>query len=143
MSKTSIQLLGLTAFRDKFIGELSTGTRRMVEIASLLPNAPTVIILDEPSSGIAQKETEALGPMLKEVQRYLSCSILIIEHDMPLITGLADHIVALELGSVIAHGRPARCSRTLGSSSPTWATPPTRNCKPRTRPGFRLPAVRL
>ena len=79
----------------------------MVEIATLLPNAPKVIILDEPSSGIAQKETEALGPMLKEVQRYLSCSILLIEHDMPLISSLADHIAALELGQVITVGRPS------------------------------------
>jgi ABC-type branched-subunit amino acid transport system ATPase component len=102
-----IVLLGLSAFRDKFVSELSTGTRRMVEIATLLPNEPKVIILDEPSSGIAQKETEALGPMLKEVQRYLSCSILLIEHDMPLISTLADHIVALELGQVITVGRPS------------------------------------
>jgi branched-chain amino acid transport system ATP-binding protein len=101
-----IELLGLGAFRDKFVSELSTGSRRIVEIATLLPNAPKVIILDEPSSGIAQKETEALGPMLKQVQRYLDCSILLIEHDMPLIAGLADHIVALELGEVIAFGRP-------------------------------------
>jgi branched-chain amino acid transport system ATP-binding protein len=102
-----IELLGLGAFRDKFVAELSTGSRRIVEIASLLPNAPKVIILDEPSSGIAQKETEALGPLLKEVQRYLDCSILLIEHDMPLISSLADHLVGLELGEVIAFGRPA------------------------------------
>jgi branched-chain amino acid transport system ATP-binding protein len=101
-----IELLGLGAFRDKFVAELSTGTRRMVEIATLLPRNPRVIILDEPSSGIAQKETEALGPMLREVQRYTQCSILLIEHDMPLIAGLADHIVALELGEVIAYGTP-------------------------------------
>jgi branched-chain amino acid transport system ATP-binding protein len=101
-----IELLGLGAFGDKFIAELSTGTRRIVEIATLLPNNPRVIILDEPSSGIAQKETEALGPMLREVQRYVGCSILLIEHDMPLIADLADHIVALELGEVIASGRP-------------------------------------
>jgi branched-chain amino acid transport system ATP-binding protein len=101
-----IELLGLQAFRDKFVAELSTGSRRIVEIGTLLPKRPKVIILDEPSSGIAQKETEALGPMLREVQRYTDCSILIIEHDMPLISSLADHIVALELGSVIATGRP-------------------------------------
>jgi branched-chain amino acid transport system ATP-binding protein len=102
-----IELLGLGAFRDKFVSELSTGSRRIVEIATLLPNAPKVIILDEPSSGIAQKETEALGPLLKEVQNYLDCSILLIEHDMPLISSLADHLVGLELGEVIAFGRPA------------------------------------
>ena len=101
-----IGMMGLGAFRDKFISELSTGSRRMVEIATLLANEPKVIILDEPSSGIAQKETEQLGPVLREVQRYTDCSILIIEHDMPLLSGLADHIYALELGAVIAFGTP-------------------------------------
>ncbi len=101
-----IALLGLGAFRDKFISELSTGSRRMVEIATLIANEPKVLILDEPSSGIAQKETEALGPVLKEVQRFTGCSILIIEHDMPLLASLADHVVGLELGAVIAFGTP-------------------------------------
>jgi branched-chain amino acid transport system ATP-binding protein len=101
-----IDLLGLRAFRDKFISELSTGSRRMVEIATLIANRPKVLILDEPSSGIAQKETEALGPVLKEVQRYTGCAILVIEHDMPLLAGLADHVVGLELGTVIAFGTP-------------------------------------
>jgi branched-chain amino acid transport system ATP-binding protein len=102
-----VEMLGLGAFRDKFVSELSTGSRRMVEIATLLSMQPKVIVLDEPSSGIAQKETEALGPVLREVQRHLDCAILIIEHDMPLISSLADHIVALELGTVIAHGTPS------------------------------------
>jgi branched-chain amino acid transport system ATP-binding protein len=101
-----IALLGLQAFRDKFVSELSTGSRRIVEIASLVSNDPKVIVLDEPSSGIAQREAEALGPMLREVQSYTDCSILLIEHDMPLISSLADHIVALELGAVIARGTP-------------------------------------
>jgi ABC-type glutathione transport system ATPase component len=78
----------------------------MVEIATLIANQPKVLILDEPSSGIAQKETEALGPVLKEVQRYTGCAILVIEHDMPLLAGLADHVVGLELGTVIAFGTP-------------------------------------
>jgi branched-chain amino acid transport system ATP-binding protein len=100
------EVLGLGAFRDKFIGELSTGSRRMVEIAAILAHRPSVLILDEPSSGIAQKETEALGPLLREVQRYMGCSLMVIEHDMPLITGLADHLYALEEGQVIAFGTP-------------------------------------
>ena len=101
-----IEVLGLGAFRDKFIGELSTGSRRMVEIAAILAHRPSVLILDEPSSGIAQKETEALGPLLREVQHHIGCSLLVIEHDMPLITGLADHLYALEEGQVIAFGTP-------------------------------------
>src|SRR5205085_7836173 len=101
-----ISVLGLGAFRDKFIGELSTGSRRIVEIATILAHRPKVLILDEPSSGIAQEETEALGPLLKQAQAYLDCSMLVIEHDMPLISGLADHLVALDRGTVVTHDRP-------------------------------------
>jgi branched-chain amino acid transport system ATP-binding protein len=102
-----IELLSLHAFRDKFVSELSTGSRRIVELAAILAHEPSVVILDEPSSGIAQKETEALGPLLRQVREHLSCSMLVIEHDMPLITSLADRIVALDTGRVIVEGTPA------------------------------------
>ena len=101
-----IDLLGLGAFSDKFVAELSTGSRRMVELGCLLANQANVLLLDEPSSGIAQKEAEALGPVLKAVQRHLGASILIIEHDMPLLTSIADRLVALEAGAVVAAGVP-------------------------------------
>ncbi|TML63766.1 MAG: MFS transporter [Actinobacteria bacterium] len=102
-----VELMGLRAFANKFVSELSTGSRRIVEIAAILGHRPTVLILDEPSSGIAQKETEALGPLLQEARAYLDCSMLVIEHDMPLISRLADHLVALDRGSVVVHGPPA------------------------------------
>ena len=60
-----IDLMGLEAFREKLTGELSTGTRRIVELACLLASDPSVVVLDEPSGGVAQKETEALGPLLQ------------------------------------------------------------------------------
>jgi branched-chain amino acid transport system ATP-binding protein len=99
-----IDLLGLGAFRDKFIGELSTGSRRMAEIACLIANQPRILLLDEPSSGIAQKEAEALGPVLKRVQAHLGASILIIEHDMPLLTAVADRLLALDTGLLVTTG---------------------------------------
>jgi ABC-type branched-subunit amino acid transport system ATPase component len=102
-----IELMGLSAFREKLTGELSTGTRRIVELAGLLASDPAVIVLDEPSGGVAQKESEALGPLLKRVQAATGASILVIEHDMPLLSGLCDRMVALELGRVIAEGTPA------------------------------------
>ena len=101
-----IELLRLEAFRDKFVSELSTGSRRMVEIGAMLAHRPGVLLLDEPSSGIAQRESEALGPVLRNVQQHMGCSILIIEHDMPLIASLADHIVAMEQGQVVVVGAP-------------------------------------
>lgn len=102
-----IELMGLEAFREKLTGELSTGSRRIVELACLLASDPRVIVLDEPSGGVAQKETEALGPLLQRVQQYTGASILVIEHDMPLLSSICDEMVALELGEVIATGTPA------------------------------------
>jgi branched-chain amino acid transport system ATP-binding protein len=101
-----VELLGLGAFRDKFVSELSTGSRRIVDLAMSIAHDPNVLLLDEPSSGIAQRETEALGPLLLDIRRATGCAMLIIEHDMPLITGLSDQIVALELGRVVLQDTP-------------------------------------
>jgi branched-chain amino acid transport system ATP-binding protein len=101
-----VELLGLGAFRDKFVSELSTGSRRIVDLAMSIAHDPKVLLLDEPSSGIAQRETEALGPLLVDIRRATGCAMLIIEHDMPLITGLSDQILALELGRVVLQGTP-------------------------------------
>jgi branched-chain amino acid transport system ATP-binding protein len=101
-----IELMHLGAFRNKFVSELSTGSRRVVDLAMAIAHDPDVLLLDEPSSGIAQRETEALGPLLKRIQREANCSLLIIEHDMPLITAVSDEIIALELGAVVTRGLP-------------------------------------
>jgi branched-chain amino acid transport system ATP-binding protein len=101
-----IELMSIGAYRDKFVSELSTGSRRIVDLAMAIAHDPTVLILDEPSSGIAQRETEALGPLLKRIQREAGCSMLVIEHDMPLITSVSDEIIALELGAVVCQGPP-------------------------------------
>ena len=102
-----VELMGLGAFRDKLVGELSTGSRRIVELACILAQEPSVLLLDEPSGGVAQKETEALGPLLRQVQDTTGCSIMVIEHDMPLLTSICDRMYCLELGGVIAEGTPA------------------------------------
>lgn len=101
-----IELMNLGAFRNKFVAELSTGSRRIVDLAMAIAHDPKVLLLDEPSSGIAQKETEALGPLLRRIQRETGCALLVIEHDMPLITSISDEIIALELGSVVTRGTP-------------------------------------
>ena len=101
-----IDLMNLRAFRDKFVSELSTGSRRIVDLACVLAHEPRVLLFDEPSSGIAQRETEALGPLLLRIREQTGASLLVIEHDMPLITSIADEIVALDLGAVITKGTP-------------------------------------
>jgi ABC-type branched-subunit amino acid transport system ATPase component len=101
-----IELMHLEAFADKFVGELSTGSRRVVDIACSMAHDPKVLLLDEPSSGIAQRETEALGPLLLDLRDKTGAAIIVIEHDMPLITSISDEMIALELGAVIARGAP-------------------------------------
>jgi ABC-type branched-subunit amino acid transport system ATPase component/MFS family permease len=101
-----VELLGLEAFRSKFVRELSTGTRRVVDLACLLAHRPSVILLDEPSSGIAQREAEALSPMLLRIRDHTGASLVVIEHDIPLIRGVSDRLVAMDQGAVIATGAP-------------------------------------
>ncbi|HEX9711633.1 MAG TPA: ABC transporter ATP-binding protein [Actinomycetota bacterium] len=101
-----VELFGLGGFRDKLIRELSTGTRRIVDLACVLAHGPSVVMLDEPSSGIAQRETEALGPLLRRIRDRTGCAMLLIEHDMPLLLHLAERVYALETGRVIASGDP-------------------------------------
>lgn len=99
--------LGLEAYRSKRIGQLSTGTRRVVDLATTMAQRPKLILFDEPTTGLAQRETEAFGPLLRWVRDTLDCAVLIIEHDMPLITSVADRLYALEAGRVIAEGTPS------------------------------------
>ena len=98
--------VGLERYRDTFISELSTGTRRMVELAGALAHEPRVLLLDEPSSGIAQRESEALGELLLSVRDRTGASLVVIEHDIPLVSSLSDRLVCLHLGRVIAEGVP-------------------------------------
>ncbi|MFN8050575.1 MAG: MFS transporter [Acidimicrobiales bacterium] len=99
-----VELFDLGAHRHRFVRELSTGTRRVVDLACVVAHSPTVLLLDEPSSGIAQRESEALGPLISRLRDELDCAIVVIEHDMPLLASIADRLVALEAGSVIADG---------------------------------------
>ncbi len=101
-----IDFLGLGRYADAFIGDLSTGTRRIVELAGLLALDARVLCLDEPTAGVAQRETEAFGPLIQEIRRELGASMLVIEHDMPLIMGISDRVYCLETGRVIASGQP-------------------------------------
>jgi ABC-type branched-subunit amino acid transport system ATPase component/ABC-type branched-subunit amino acid transport system permease subunit len=101
-----IDFLGLGRYADAFIGDLSTGTRRIVELAGLLALDARVLCLDEPTAGVAQRETEAFGPLIREIRRELGAAMLVIEHDMPLIMGISDRVYCLELGRVIAEGEP-------------------------------------
>jgi ABC-type branched-subunit amino acid transport system ATPase component/branched-subunit amino acid ABC-type transport system permease component len=101
-----IERFGLTPWKDRLTSELSTGTRRICDLAAQLVAEPSVLLLDEPTGGVAQREAEAFVPLLRRIRDELDCSILIVEHDMPLLMGLCDRIYAMVEGTVIASGTP-------------------------------------
>ena len=125
-----LSFLGLGRYADSYIADLSTGTRRIVELAGLLAVGAEVLCLDEPTAGVAQRETEAFGPLLLEVRRELGAAMVVIEHDMPLIMAISDRMYCLELGRVIAEGPPAAVRQDarviasyLGTEHAVGATP--------------------
>jgi ABC-type branched-subunit amino acid transport system ATPase component/predicted MFS family arabinose efflux permease len=101
-----LELLAITDFRNKLGRELSTGSRRIVDLACVLAHRPSVLLLDEPSSGIAQRESEALGPLLLRIREQTGATLLVIEHDVPLLLSVSDRLIALDLGTVVADGSP-------------------------------------
>ena len=101
-----VELLGLGAYRRKLVRELSTGTRRIVDLGCLLVQRPAVVLFDEPSSGIAQRKAEALGPLLLAIREHTGAALIVIEHDMPLLMSIAERVYALETGRVVAEGSP-------------------------------------
>ncbi|MEV0562944.1 ATP-binding cassette domain-containing protein [Dactylosporangium sp. NPDC050588] len=101
-----VDLMGLSTVAGSLVGNLSTGTRRMVEITCLLALEPALLLLDEPSSGVSQADGAALGDLLLRVHRELGTTLLVIEHDLPLLSRLATRMVAMEGGRIIADGTP-------------------------------------
>ena len=101
-----VRWMGLDRYRSSQIQELSTGTRRITEIACLVALQPELLLLDEPSSGVAQKETEALARLLVRLKDQLGLTLVIIEHDIPMIMRLSDRIICMAEGEVISSGTP-------------------------------------
>jgi ABC-type branched-subunit amino acid transport system permease subunit/ABC-type branched-subunit amino acid transport system ATPase component len=102
-----VAFLGLGRYADELVVNLSTGTRRIVELGTLLAVDARVLLLDEPTGGVAQREAEAFGPLIVRIRRELDAAMIVIEHDMPLIMSISDRVYCLEAGSVIAEGAPA------------------------------------
>ena len=102
-----IELMNLGDYQNSFVRELSTGTRRVVDLACIAAHRPVMVLLDEPSSGIAQREVEALAPVLRRLRDEMGASLLVIEHDIPLISSISDRLVALDQGAVLTEGPPA------------------------------------
>ena len=101
-----MDMFGLGRFADNLVSELSTGSRRLVDLAAVVALQPPVVLLDEPSSGVAQREVEAMVELLRTVRDRLDATMLIVEHDIAFIAELADRLVAMDRGAVLASGAP-------------------------------------
>jgi ABC-type branched-subunit amino acid transport system ATPase component len=105
-----IASFGLERFRHHQTRHLSTGTRRVVDLASILLAQPRLLLLDEPTAGIAQREAEAFIPLLRRLQEVTGATVLIVEHDVPLVFELCATVVVMQAGKVVASG-PAETVR--------------------------------
>jgi branched-chain amino acid transport system ATP-binding protein len=102
---------GILGLRDEPAGTLPIGMARMVELARALVASPTVLLLDEPSSGLSRAEADALGECVGRVKRERNCSVVLVEHDVGFVMSQCDRIVVLNLGSVLAAGPPDEIQR--------------------------------
>jgi len=96
-----VDTFGLGHEAERRVGELSTATRRIVDLACAAAAQPSVVLLDEPSAGLAAAETTMLPPMLRRLVRETGCAMLLIEHDRQVVEQTADLVVTMELGRIV------------------------------------------
>jgi ABC-type branched-subunit amino acid transport system ATPase component len=106
-----IRSFGIDRFRRHHIGQLSTGTRRVVDLASIVLARPRLLLLDEPTAGIAQREAEAFVPLLRRLHQLADTTIVLVEHDVPLVFALCSKVVMMETGQVVSSGTPDEVGR--------------------------------
>jgi branched-chain amino acid transport system ATP-binding protein len=102
-----IDLLELAHYRDTLVAGLPYGVRKVVELARALCTAPRLLLLDEPSSGLNVEETEDMGFWIDDIKNDLGITVLMVEHNMALVSRVSDRVLALNHGEVIAQGTPA------------------------------------
>jgi ABC-type branched-subunit amino acid transport system ATPase component/branched-subunit amino acid ABC-type transport system permease component len=103
----ALEITGTTSIADAQVGLLSIGQRRLVELAMVLAGPFDMLLLDEPSSGLDGRETEAFAEVLRSVVAEHGFGILIVEHDMTLVSGICDRVYVLDFGTLIFEGTPA------------------------------------
>lgn len=103
----ALESFRLEPFRHHLTGHLSTGTRRVVDLATIVLARPRLLILDEPTAGIAQREAEAFIPLLRRLQQVTGCTVLLVEHDVALVFELCSNIFVMQNGKVVASGSPS------------------------------------
>jgi branched-chain amino acid transport system ATP-binding protein len=99
-----MDVLRLQRYRDTPIGSLPYGVRKVIEVARALCVGPSLLLLDEPSSGLNVEETDAMAKWILEINRRLKVTVLMVEHDMSLVSRVSDRVLALNYGRTMALG---------------------------------------
>jgi branched-chain amino acid transport system ATP-binding protein len=106
-----IAFLGLQRHRDTLIANLPYGVRKVIELGRALCTEPKLLLLDEPSSGLNVEETDEMAFWIEDISRDLGITIIMVEHDMNLVSAVSDRVMALNYGRVIALGTSAEVQR--------------------------------
>jgi branched-chain amino acid transport system ATP-binding protein len=101
-----IDLLDLQHYRDTMVAGLPYGVRKVVEMARALCTEPKLLLLDEPSSGLNVEETEDMAFWIQDIKNDLGITVLMVEHDMTLVSKVSDRVLAMNQGEVLAMGTP-------------------------------------
>ncbi len=99
-----IDFLDLQPYRDKMIAGLPYGVRKVVELARALASGPKLLLLDEPASGLSVEETQDMAFWIEDIQKDMGVSILMVEHDMGLVSQVSDRVLAIDHGAMLAMG---------------------------------------
>ena len=106
-----LEQCGLLPVRAELAGSLPIGVARMVELARAIVDSPSVLLLDEPASGLDATEVERLGTVIQSVREKTRCAVVLVEHDAGFVMEQSDRVVVLHLGMVLADGRPDEVQR--------------------------------
>lgn len=101
-----LRLFGLRRYESLFVSELSTGMRRILDIAVATVGKPRVLLLDEPSSGLAQAEIELLAAIISRWRDVSGAAVILVEHDAWLVREVADEVAVMDAGRIVAQGAP-------------------------------------
>jgi len=102
-----IDFLDLAKVRDSMVAGLPYGVRKVVELGRALATEPKLLLLDEPSSGLNPEETDDMAFWIEDIKKHLGVTVLMVEHDMNLVSRVSDRVLALNMGQTIAEGTPA------------------------------------
>ena len=110
LAEALLAFVGYRGSLDRPAAELPHGDRRLVEIARALAGNPAVLLLDEPAAGLSRGDTDRLAGLIRRIADH-GIAVVLVEHDMPLVMGISDHILVMDAGRPIAQGRPAEIRR--------------------------------